>query len=81
MRCVQTQISVKKKKKNLLGWGGVKKNTKRKDKTHLKPGEGGREHADVLRVRADGDEYKERTKKNKRKYVGIMGWGWGHVAC
>ena len=40
-------------------WISVKKKTKRKKKTYLEPGKGGRGHADVFRVHADTDEYKE----------------------
>ena len=40
-------------------WIGVKKKTKRKKKTYLEPGEGGRRHTNVLCVHMDTDEYKE----------------------
>ena len=41
-------------------WISVKKKNKKKKKTYLEPGEDGRRHADVFRVHADADEYKER---------------------
>ena len=47
-------------------WIGVKKKTKRKKKTHLEPGEGQCGHTDVLHVHADADEYRERSKINKK---------------
>ena len=50
---------------------------KNQKKTHLEPREGRHGHADMLHVHADADEYRERSKINKKNLRRDIGMGMG----